>query len=252
MEHIFEADKRMEAVKQWRLSDSYRRLNANGVAESERMIAIGTAFYSDLEKLKAEANNRTAKTQYASGGTIHRGIYCPSPVLDLTVGKTSRGRIIKRIVNPARVSHRFGLNAEDALLFCESFANGEQISTEYIIRQGEIQYGITVNRAGELAAVSEEVFAQNGIVKYTYINIYPDGDSYFCASVHIERIVYDDNGLISGEKDSCQPYINAFERYRYCFEREDGFLTSYTAEEYLNDQWIKLPLVYTVRRKQKA
>lgn len=228
MSIYYEGKKKLAMLMQWRESEEYQAICAHRRSECERLINIGEAFVQSLHDIDITIKNSAVKIEYAAGGDIHRGFYCPSPVLDIVVGNINRGRILKRVTATSRASHRFGFSGDNKLLYAEELCGGEVPSTEYLIEQRDVRYGITINADQELAAISEEILQNQKVIQYSYMNVYPDHDGYFCANLHVERFFYDEQGLKSSEKEEFEPFVNVFQKYRYDFERKDGYLSTYT------------------------
>ncbi len=54
-------------------------------------------YENKLDYFYNQAENQVVKKEYARGGEcIHRGFYCPSPVLDIIVGNCKRGKLVKK------------------------------------------------------------------------------------------------------------------------------------------------------------
>lgn len=255
MSYDEEVNRRVSIIRQWEASEEYAQLCMELQHKRKHLIDVGTNFVRCHNVDAIQILQPAAKLEYAVGGDIHRGVYCPSPVYDLLNGKSYRGRILKRVTSASTISHRFGIDEEGRLLYADYFCEGEVCSTEYFVLQDEIRYGITVNRDGFIDAISEEVFCGNRLIQYSYARLLPDEDEYFCESIYVEKYNYDEQGLKSCEVEYFQPYVNAL-RKEYCeFEINDGYLSSYTCEAYplskVNDGYFP-KIRYRISVKRKA
>ena len=100
-----------------------------------------------------------------------------------------------------------------------------------------------------------QVFENQKLARYSRLAVCPDQDGYFCSNLHVETYLYDACGLKSSEKEEFQPYVNVLYKYHYDFEREDGYLSTYTvidcSIEGADTRQYESP-VYTVHMKRKA
>lgn len=77
--------------------------------------------------------------QYGRGGeTIHRGYYCPSLIYDIVVGGANRGKLLKRLKNPA--TYVYGFDESGNLV---SVKNNDSGTEECIWRNGDLELGVT-------------------------------------------------------------------------------------------------------------
>lgn len=250
-----EGKKRLAQMVQWKKTEAYEKMCITQNVQCVRLLDIGKSFLQNIHDLEENSKNIVARIEYATGGDIHRGVYCPSPILDIVIGNTHRGRLLKRVAATSNISHRFYFNTEGKLLFSESISGNNVFATEYIIERTDFRYGITINADYELDAISEEQYSDQKLVRYSYLNVYPDVDDYFCANLHTEQYAYDELGLKSCEEEDFEPFVKNFKKYKYIFDRFNGYLTEYTAIDcLLEDAGISSmnPLKYTVRFKRKA
>ena len=238
---------------QWRNSQEYRSICAERKADCDRLLRIGEDFLR-TPHVEAHIRSSVQKFTYASGGNIHRGPHCPSPVLDLLIGKLRRGRLLKRVTALSKVTHRFGLNASGSFVMCVEMSDNQVRGTEYLFELDTCRYGVAINEDRELLAVSEEIFQDGKIVQYKYLTVYPDEEGYFCADLHAEKYCYDEQGLCYSEKEYFEPYIDSFQRRCYYFKRENGYLAGYSASEFVGkaNEELRSPIDYYISKKRKA
>lgn len=221
--------KRVTLLRQWKASEEYHSLCSSMKNECMRLISIGERFL-DSETMHNKAKRiEETKVEHAVGGDIHRGVYCPSPILDIVVGNLHRGRIVKRVSQATKLSHRFCFGENNEMIYCEEIQDGAVYSIEHVFTEGMFRYGVSHDREHNLSAVSEECFQDGKLISYKYIDIYPDNGNYFCANLHLESYQYDELGLAYAEKTEYQPYIDELQKYSYHFTREGGYLSTYTA-----------------------
>ena len=90
------------------------------------------------------------------------------------------------------------------------------------------------------------------LARYSYILL---GSGYRCFELQRETYTYDDRGLKAVETEVFEPSVSVLQKWRYVFERQDGYLSAYTAEDLslpgVDTDRSDLP-VYTVSAKRKA
>ena len=251
-----EGKRRLSSILLWRESKEYQSLCSKRRTDCERLISIGKECLQIIWDSDAEILGSAVKVEYATGGDIHRGFYCPSPVWDIVIGNLHRGRILKRTTVRSKINHRFGFDARNNLVYAETLDDdSEVLSTEYLFVRDNCRIGITINSNRDLESISEEVFEDQKIVHYSYLNVYPDNSGYFCANLHVETYAYDEYGLSSCKKEEFQPYVNVLHIYQYEFTRKNGYLSTYTAKDFPIEGTevcqVDSP-VYLVKIKRKA
>lgn len=252
--NIYEEGKRkLSRLLAWRESREYQSLCLKHQADCRRLVRIGQEHLESIRR--SDISHPAERLEYAINGDMHRGFYCPSPVLDLIIGNIHRGRILKRVTARSKITHRYGLDAENNLVYAEALEDGEVLSTEYLFTRDNCRMGVTVLSNGDLAAISEEIFENQKLARYSYLSVYPDHDGYFCANLHVETYEYDELGLCSCKREDFQPYVNVLDIHRYDFTRKDGNLFAFTAKDFPleeTDPRQADSLVYLVKAKRKA
>ena len=189
-----------------------------------------------------------AKEEYCCGATLHRGYYHPSPVYDLIVGNTKRGKLCPS--RTAQVTNRFLFDHYDRLVRVETF-HRERISTvEYLFYENQKVQGITIDSNGYLASVSEEQHEDGKIVYYAIARYYYSDGKYTCFDYHQEEFTYDAHGLFRCQFINFTPQSGYLIDRAYNFERKNGYLIAYFPESHDG-----LPVVqekYMIKRKRKA
>lgn len=214
-------------------------------AECSRLTSVAERLHPSLAELEAYCITHTNRMEFASGSDLHRGFYCPSPVFDLIVGNTHRGRILKRVTKRSKPSHGYSFDSDGTLLKCEYYFNGSTAMTEYLNRENNSVFGITVDQSNRLESVTEEVYDQGRIRRYLFGLFVPVGGSEQCCDVTCEEYRYDDTGLcgcvvhhflqplspipdfLKGPFDELvqHPF---YKRREYLFQCSDGCLCSYS------------------------
>jgi len=246
---------RLALLNQWRISPEYIDICTKQKKECERLIHIAQQLYTNIDDIKASTERLVARTEMAVGGDIHRGAYCPSPILDIVIGNISRGRILKRSTSLRNISHQFQFDGDGFLLAAKSLGSNLPDTIEYIVHQGDRIYGLTVDPIYGLTYISEESYVEQKLVHYCYANLIREENRLWCLTLHSESYYYDDLGLISSDCVDYQAVINSFDFWHYDFERKNGYLSSYRAIEKpfdANQELLSSLPIYTVRLKRKA
>ena len=75
---------------------------------------------------------------------LHRGVYCPSPALDILIANSKRGRILVRPTERSHITNRYVYGSSERLLFVDNYIDDRLLSTEYLLYQHNTVYGITI------------------------------------------------------------------------------------------------------------
>ena len=171
-----------------------------------------------LPKIKSQIVSK----QYGRGGQcIHRGYYCPSPVLDILVGGINRGTILKRVIKPTVVT-TYSFDSNDQLILMERPWN----ELEIVLRNGNVETGIGLGTDGEIKSIAECIYNESKIISYMHA-VYAASEGAFIET-HSEEYVYSSEGLDTVIVSSFSEMVAYFSRNVYRFWHDkNGFLSKY-------------------------
>ena len=200
----------------------------------------------DVAAALQKQRSQVVYQQYCAGGTIHRGYYCPSITEDLRVGNTKRGRLCKKRPPEERLSHIYGFDASDRLIWVAHIGCSE----EYVLYGAGVTLGVVVDNASKAESVNICRYDADGRIQiYECYFLNPDADQIFYMTRETFRYLPDqviDNWYREMEYEG--EWFH--EHYRYVFSVEDGYLTDYTAERfYYGRRGVKVPYRATKKRK---
>ena len=202
-------------------------------SKAHQLLQIGKDFI-DNEGVLSHRSLPRGKEEFGSNSKyLHRGVYCPSPVLDILISNSKRGKILVRPSNRSHITNRYVYDTSGRLLFLDDYIDDKMVSSEYLIYVENFIYGVTIGMNGKVLSVSEEVY-NNGILE-DYICAYfaEDTTGLYCFEMHCEKYYYDQLGLLdwsyymlyySWEQLAPSGFI---EHKRFRFTREDGWLKSF-------------------------
>ena len=231
---------RYAMLQEWKKTQFYKAMCLQQQQKCDLLLERGRHYLKDLNNISSVAKTKAVRFEYAIKGSVHRAVYCPSPVLDLLVGNVRRGRILDRVTAASKITHRFGFDKNNQLQFVEVISDiDRQIAyTEYITREKNKLFGITIDNAGHLSALSEEQFVDGRIQKYIYAEMLPATEDILCFDLNTEEYQYDEHGLASCEWTGFDPLSSDMRRKLLCkFERRDGLLYSYTTQDLI---WMQI------------
>ena len=189
-----------------------------------------------------------SRETHCCGSTLHRGYHHPSPVYDLIVGNTKRGKLNTK--SNHQLTHRYYYNSEDKLVRIE-YLHADRVSyIEYLNYCGQSIKGITVDCNGFLSAVTEERYSDNRINFFSITRCYHVGDDDKCFDYHEEEYYYDYLGLCECHFVNFTPQNGHLVDRTYTFDRDSGFLVAFSpdATDINADRRVR----YTIRKKRKA
>ena len=206
--------------------------------ELDRLEEIFSKLSQQKAALKSYCDANTVRREYASGSDLHRGFYCPSPTFDIIVGKTKRGRLLKRLTSASKPTHEYGFDANGKLLYCKGLLGGQSAAVEYLIYEGQRVYGITFEEDAFPRYLTEETFRDGKLTDYAHCLFLLLDNGYSSREITLEHYEYDDEGLCLCSMDRyCQssplPIPEGLYQHMgsYRFRRENGLLVSYTNEK---------------------
>ncbi len=155
--------------------------------------------YKNYNLFSNQFSNLTVEVKYASGSkSLHRGFFCPSPTFDLVVGGCKRGRIIKKPAKASSEYYQYYFDHNQQLLCINQFIKASNLSpytTEFIIRQDNIEYGITYHNASkDISYLTKCDYENNKIRNYATV-CYFDGISKDMMSLQFEEYEYTNDVL---------------------------------------------------------
>lgn len=136
------------------------------------LVSIKQKYADKLLELRTAAEEKIVRLEYSKGGeTIHRGYYCPSPVLDLIVGGMKRGRLFKKKKPEfGNYSYEYGFDKDGRLLRVkgvnEFTTPDSRFGEEYLIYIDDIVYGLEFDNSGDLGVVSKCIYENEKLMKY--------------------------------------------------------------------------------------
>lgn len=189
------------------------------------------------------------RDEYCTGSSLHRGFYHPSPVYDIVVGNTQRGKLHKKMPNLSKITHHFLYGADGILDCIETYSQGSIAYVEQLYYESDTRLGVSIDRSNRISSVSEERFVQGKLVDFFILNCVLADESYECYSARSEHYSYDNLGLCACDFVVISPISGTTIQKKYLFTREDGLLTSYMDAL---DSKPDAPTFYTVKKKRKA
>ena len=252
-------------------SDKNLQICKSHQLESERLTNLLKQYESLLQTLKNELEPKVVAEEYAAGGEVlHRGFYCPSPIVDIVIGGANRGRLLNRMTQKSKPTYKYKFDAKAELLLVEALRYDiDAVATEVIVRGNGKEYGITwQNSKGECQPerISECTFHDGRMD--TYI------DGVYCAyeerllSFRKEEYFYSDMGLHIAHMyhflQGSRHFLEDFEEIgpslihqEYRFKHDDeGYLSEYAVICHPGSSIRTKPVwdgqVYSIKIKRKA
>ena len=193
------------------------------ISTIQRLENLAAQHKDQYRCLKAQLEKEVVREEFSTGGeTIHRGYYCPSPVQDIIVIGSKRGRLLKRLTEKSKPTYKYGFNAKGEMLFAKNLHYGFDFETiELMVRQEHTEIGITFSEEFGIQEVSECVYSNGKLVSYAH---------GFGPRLRKEDYTYIENGPL---EVNIYDYCGLTQHYKYNFQRdEEGYLQSFSLLEY--------------------
>jgi hypothetical protein len=199
----------------------------------DKVQEIIEAYQPHLGELSHSVQPKVVREEYGVGGAcFHRGFYCPSIVMDLIIGNATRGRAQKTKPKNGRLVRTFGFDENNELILVN---NPDR--TEYIFRAAQSEVGVTVDHYGGMNRISEIsvcTYEYGRISSYIYAlcGFYEDPPRKRIIELNVEDYQYGTDALIVNRYCKWEFHNNSCKHKRYTFAIHDGYLTSYTVEDF--------------------
>lgn len=203
------------------------------------LVIIRNGYANKLSQFRTSTEKEIVNVEYSKGGeTIHRGYYCPSPVLDLIIGNLKRGKLLKRKPDFGKYSYEYGYDTDDRLIRVrgvnEFTTPDSRFDEEYLVYKNDIVYGIEFDNMGQIEAVSRCTYENRNIVKYERSVC---GIPHF-ADLYYEEYFYEKNMLSEVTTFDVTPKIELYTEKRYKVElNEDGKIVKLIGGFVTNCNW---------------
>lgn len=129
-------------------------------------------YLENGDSLLEQARAQVVRAEYAVGGTIHRGCYCPSPVRDIIVGRTKRG-VLRKKPGVKEKTHVYGFNSEDQLVYVEHPWSAQECIFRSDDREFSVVYDTSWGSRTKIAMVCECIYEQGKLQRYTEYKVSP-------------------------------------------------------------------------------
>ncbi|MCL1696445.1 MULTISPECIES: hypothetical protein [unclassified Lysinibacillus] len=188
------------------------------------LVSIKHKYADKLLDLRNATEKKIVRLEYSKGGeTIHRGYYCPSPVLDLIVGGMKRGRLFKKKKPKfGNYTYEYGFDKDGRLLRVkgvnEFTTPDSRFDEEYLIYIDDIVYGLEFDNSGELVVVSKCIYENGKLMKYERSGCWTEE----FADLQYEEYTYENNWL--SEVDffyNIDPLLELYEEERLRVENDE-------------------------------
>ena len=214
--------------------------------ENDALAALLTQYQNAYSKLADTLSESAASTVYGVGGEeVHRGYYCPSPIMELVVGNVRRGQRRTHPSDPAKCPFHFYLDTAGRLLCVDRYSlrkndHPRLVTREFILYEGPEANAITFTRNfdGSYSAVESCICRYNDA---GHIAIYQRmiGTDPATASYEAQTFFYDETGKMTAAQ-SCQ--IDQIDRSLLQFmprKQTDAVVSSVLGADHLADYYAK-------------
>lgn len=212
------------------------------------LISYGKKKMNDLN-LSSGAITDNCRQENCIGSNIHRGFYHPSPVYDIIMGNSKRGKLSSSLDNSG-LSCCYSFDHFGKLKYAQDIFLGSISRTEYLFYEENRCMGVTVDCYGHLCAVSEEIYDCDILRSFSLANCHFLNNDYSCFLIRCEHYDYDPLGLSACKFRVLSPGSGHLIDKYYSFERNNGFLVSYT-DVSTGGVNSKSP-IYPIRKKRRS
>lgn len=187
-------------------------------------------YQNKYKELKKTIDSKVETYQYGKGGEIfHRGVLCPSKIIDVIAGNAKRGRLLKSYKET--VDFIYSFDKDNCLGKVEM--NEENPYIEYIVYEGDLELGFTYNSDRELLTVSKCRKERGRIVEY--FRGYSILEVGVCGCTDGEKYDYSQKGQVLVEREDITDEMYCYSQIEVFLDQE-GYSTTYTAAGIIGEQ----------------
>lgn len=202
------------------------------------LLGIYKEYSQSYSVLKDYVKNNTTRVEYASGGEgLHRGYYCPSPIIDKLLGNVKRGKLLKRLTSRSKNYYKYLYDLNNSMVGIEIYYDRSLNESEYVIHTASGTVGVSFNEMWKNITFTSMVkMTDNRITLYaTLLPDFVTGKQHHF--IHVEKYHYDGVGMCGAT--ICWegiPELSLLTEENYRFNRDEhGNITGYWSdEEYYN------------------
>lgn len=207
-------------------------------------------YRESYQELLNKIEPEICTVEYGKGGRVlHRGYYCPSPVIDIVIGNGNRGTLLKRPRKDYIYDYSFFKDSSGRIIMVDGYASFSEKNSEKVLYDREFLiyhddeviaplYEISRIDGIKIARISNCKYDKEGKIVsyrtlYTTTHKTENGDLYTDeknCQLFTETYSYDNYGML--EKSTLAHQYLSFiteDSFRF-YHDSDGFLTAYETE----------------------
>lgn len=220
-------------------------------------------YNNKFDEMYHEARSKTIRKEYSvKGDNIYRGYYCPSPVQDLVIENSTRGKLLKTVTRRSKPSHEYSFDSAGRLIRVKYLFpddDGFFPDNEFIIYGENTSRGIRFEcnmgqtdkrqKKNQIDCICDCFYDGFGrIEKFITAFVY---DNQISDEVIYEEYEYDENGIKLSYYASL--FSDAIDIIRYDYKHDDdGNLSEYKACSLNGDKFEVDDTVYIISKRRKV
>ena len=184
------------------------------------------------------AKNLTVRKEYARGGeVIHRGYYCPSPVLDKIVGNCKRGKLIK---TPRKMpDYEYWIDSDNKIILIKKYCHEINTSEIEILLYSTNSVDSVIyqnveddpQNLSEILVLSRCIFDNKELKTYDVATMLDN----LCLEINTENYEYNGKRLISSTIENYNIDLDYLFQNQYFYNYDtNNNMISYTTKQYYN------------------
>ena len=235
------------------------------ITECERLARVAMEYENQCQDLMAKLSKEVATEQFATGGeALHRGYYCPSPIRDIVIGNSNRGKLLSRLTKRSKPTYQYKFDDNGRMILVDNIHYDiNSTSTEIILHDVGKELGVVSriwNGEQMIEQVSEIIYENGKIISYTTGDGYGNTDVPYSIGQYIrEEYTYSEKGI---ETAHIYHFLNhefaqLLRHFEFRFQHdEEGYLSEYSEIIHPNSSGRTEPVldgqIYSVRVKRKV
>jgi len=166
----------------------------------DELSSVAERYGNTVEEFICLAKTATKTRFCIQSKYIHRGCCCPSPVIDLLVGNTKRGKLTDKLPKTKKEYFKYYYDDTGFVFFAEKYNPGlsveSPVEVEIIVRDNDVEFGITFDSINPTSInyLTKAHYEGQFIKSYSEL-VYSEYIQKAMMDLHYEEYMYTENQL---------------------------------------------------------
>ena len=200
--------------------------NFSSIIDELRLVA--DRHRNSLDEFNAITQNAPKVSYCVQSKYMHRGCYCPSPMLDLLIDNVRRGKSAEKLPKAKKGYYKYYFDASGILVTAEKYDPSISAESpheiEHIIREEAVEYGLTFVKTDppSIMYLSKACY-ENDLIKSYAACLYNEHTPKAMWELHYEEYSYSGARLMKADVYfGISPHFNSYDMNECSFKYDDS------------------------------